>query len=137
MLSITWSKWCLDLELINTQKKETAIPEPGHCCVFVPITMKLQLLPQHRPAQAVTPHSLQNKVFIYRGKEYERREDFQAQLMSQFPSAEKMNSTAAPGEDVRNSPGQCILGHMGDCSGKEGWETLFLAGVYLCGTIIS
>ena len=56
-------------------------------------------------------YSLQNKVFIYRGKEYERREDFQAQLMSQFPSAEKMNTTSAPGEDVKNSPGQCILEH--------------------------
>ncbi|CAB1337103.1 unnamed protein product, partial [Coregonus sp. 'balchen'] len=28
-----------------------------------------------------------NKVFIHRGKEYERREDFQNELMSQFPSA--------------------------------------------------
>ncbi|KAF4789867.1 Dedicator of cytokinesis protein 2 [Turdus rufiventris] len=54
------------------------------------------------------PTFLRNKVFIYRGKEYERREDFQTQLMSQFPSAEKMNTTAAPGEDVRNSPGQHI-----------------------------
>uniref|UniRef100_A0A8D2PSS5 Dedicator of cytokinesis 2 n=1 Tax=Zosterops lateralis melanops TaxID=1220523 RepID=A0A8D2PSS5_ZOSLA len=54
------------------------------------------------------PTFLRNKVFIYRGKEYERREDFQAQLMSQFPSAEKMNTTAAPGEDVKNSPGQYI-----------------------------
>ncbi|RLW02959.1 hypothetical protein DV515_00006994, partial [Chloebia gouldiae] len=62
------------------------------------------------------PTFLRNKVFIYRGKEYERREDFQAQLMSQFPSAEKVNTTAAPGEDVRNSPGQRILGRL---RGKE------------------
>uniref|UniRef100_A0A8C3LMS5 Dedicator of cytokinesis 2 n=1 Tax=Chrysolophus pictus TaxID=9089 RepID=A0A8C3LMS5_CHRPC len=48
------------------------------------------------------PTFLRNKVFIYRGKEYERREDFQAQLMSQFPSAEKMNTTSAPGEDSNN-----------------------------------
>uniref|UniRef100_A0A8B9CUW4 Dedicator of cytokinesis 2 n=1 Tax=Anser brachyrhynchus TaxID=132585 RepID=A0A8B9CUW4_9AVES len=54
------------------------------------------------------PTFLRNKVFIYRGKEYERREDFQAQLMSQFPNAEKMNTTSAPGEDVKNSPGQYI-----------------------------
>lgn len=54
--------------------------------------------------------SLQNKVFIYRGKEYERREDFQMQLLSQFPNAEKMNTTSAPGDDVKNAPGQCILG---------------------------
>lgn len=54
--------------------------------------------------------SLQNKVFIYRGKEYERREDFQMQLLSQFPNAEKMNTTSAPGDEVKNAPGQCILG---------------------------
>uniref|UniRef100_A0A663FCL1 Dedicator of cytokinesis 2 n=1 Tax=Aquila chrysaetos chrysaetos TaxID=223781 RepID=A0A663FCL1_AQUCH len=54
------------------------------------------------------PTFLRNKVFIYRGKEYERREDFQAQLMTQFPSAEKMNTTSAPGKDVKNSPGQYI-----------------------------
>ncbi|KAF3828310.1 hypothetical protein GH733_005007 [Mirounga leonina] len=45
------------------------------------------------------PSFLRNKVFIYRGKEYERREDFQMQLMSQFPNAEKMNTTSAPGDD--------------------------------------
>uniref|UniRef100_H0WLI3 Dedicator of cytokinesis 2 n=1 Tax=Otolemur garnettii TaxID=30611 RepID=H0WLI3_OTOGA len=51
------------------------------------------------------PSFLRNKVFIYRGKEYERREDFQMQLMSQFPNAEKMNTTSAPGDDVKNAPG--------------------------------
>lgn len=32
------------------------------------------------------------------------------QLLSQFPNAEKMNTTSAPGDDVKNAPGQCILG---------------------------
>ncbi|MGH0165731.1 UNVERIFIED_CONTAM: hypothetical protein FKN15_052989 [Acipenser sinensis] len=50
-----------------------------------------------------------NKVFIHRGKEYERREDFQTQLMSQFPSAVRLNITSTPGDDVRNSQRQCIL----------------------------
>uniref|UniRef100_A0A8D2L877 Dedicator of cytokinesis 2 n=1 Tax=Varanus komodoensis TaxID=61221 RepID=A0A8D2L877_VARKO len=54
------------------------------------------------------PTFLRNKIFIYRGKEYERREDFQAQLMSHFPNAEKMNTTAAPGENIKNSAGQYI-----------------------------
>ncbi|XP_019491480.1 PREDICTED: dedicator of cytokinesis protein 2 [Hipposideros armiger] len=54
------------------------------------------------------PSFLRNKVFIYRGKEYERREDFQMQLMSQFPNAEKMNTTSPPGDDVKNAPGQYI-----------------------------
>lgn len=53
--------------------------------------------------------SFQNKVFIHRGKEYERREDFQNQLMSQFPSAVRLNTTTMPGDDIRNSPIQCIL----------------------------
>ncbi|XP_053150926.1 dedicator of cytokinesis protein 2 isoform X2 [Hemicordylus capensis] len=52
------------------------------------------------------PTFLRNKVFIYRGKEYERREDFQAQLISHFPNAEKMNTTAPPGENIKNSTGQ-------------------------------
>ncbi|XP_068133503.1 dedicator of cytokinesis protein 2 isoform X2 [Hyperolius riggenbachi] len=54
------------------------------------------------------PTFLRNKVFIYRGKEYERREDFLAQLMSQFPFSEKLNTTSVPGDDIKNSPGQYI-----------------------------
>ncbi|KAF7653372.1 hypothetical protein LDENG_00083840 [Lucifuga dentata] len=49
------------------------------------------------------PPFLRNKVFIHRGKEYERREDFQNQLMSQFPSAVHLNITTMPGDDIRNS----------------------------------
>lgn len=54
-------------------------------------------------------HCFQGKVFIYRGKEYERREDFEARLLTQFPNAEKMKTTSPPGEDIKSSPGQCIL----------------------------
>ncbi|XP_069510411.1 dedicator of cytokinesis protein 2 isoform X2 [Ambystoma mexicanum] len=54
------------------------------------------------------PTFLRNKVFIYRGKEYERREDFQVQLMSQFPFSERLNTTSVPGDDVKTSPGQYI-----------------------------
>uniref|UniRef100_A0A8C9BK40 Dedicator of cytokinesis 1 n=1 Tax=Phocoena sinus TaxID=42100 RepID=A0A8C9BK40_PHOSS len=52
------------------------------------------------------PHG---KVFIYRGKEYERREDFEARLLTQFPNAEKMKTTSPPGDDIKSSAGQCIL----------------------------
>lgn len=52
---------------------------------------------------------LQNKMFIYRGKEYERREDFEARLLTQFPNAEKMKTTTPPSEDTKSSSGQCIL----------------------------
>lgn len=56
---------------------------------------------------------LQNKIFIYRGKEYERREDFSLRLLTQFPNAEKMTSTTPPGEEIKASPKQCIL-DLGD-----------------------
>ncbi|XP_029020268.1 dedicator of cytokinesis protein 2-like [Betta splendens] len=54
------------------------------------------------------PPFLRNKVFIHRGKEYERREDFQNHLMSQFPSAMRLNTTTMPGDDIKNSPLQYI-----------------------------
>ncbi|KAM9027371.1 dedicator of cytokinesis protein 2-like isoform 3-T3 [Ara ararauna] len=54
------------------------------------------------------PPFLRNKVFIYRGKEYERREDFELQLLSPFPSAERLKSTCPPGQDITGSPGQFI-----------------------------
>ncbi|KAM3672590.1 dedicator of cytokinesis protein 2-like [Ammospiza maritima maritima] len=54
------------------------------------------------------PTFLRNKVFIYRGKEYERREDFEMQLLSPFPNAEKLKSTSPPGQDITDSPGQYI-----------------------------
>ncbi|NWV36779.1 DOCK2 protein, partial [Grantiella picta] len=54
------------------------------------------------------PTFLRNKVFIYRGKEYERREDFEMQLLSPFPNAEKLKSTSPPGRDITDSPGQYI-----------------------------
>ncbi|RMC11256.1 hypothetical protein DUI87_11374 [Hirundo rustica rustica] len=55
------------------------------------------------------PTFIRNKVFIYRGKEYERREDFEARLLTQFPNAEKMKTTSPPGDDIKTSSGQCIL----------------------------
>ncbi|TWW60672.1 Dedicator of cytokinesis protein 5 [Takifugu flavidus] len=55
------------------------------------------------------PSFLRNKMFIYRGKEYEWLEDFSLKLLSQFPNAVKMTSTAPPGDNISNSPGQRIL----------------------------
>lgn len=51
----------------------------------------------------------QNKMFIYRGKEYEWLEDFSLKLLSQFPNAAKMTSTAPPGDAISSSPGQRIF----------------------------
>ncbi|XP_009328538.1 PREDICTED: dedicator of cytokinesis protein 2-like [Pygoscelis adeliae] len=54
------------------------------------------------------PTFLRNKVFIYRGKEYERREDFEMRLLSPFPNAEQLKSTSPPSQDITGSPGQYI-----------------------------
>uniref|UniRef100_A0A8C3RX73 Dedicator of cytokinesis 5 n=1 Tax=Chelydra serpentina TaxID=8475 RepID=A0A8C3RX73_CHESE len=54
------------------------------------------------------PSFLRNKIFIYRGKEYERREDFNLKLLTQFPNAEKMTSTTPPGEEIKSSPKQYV-----------------------------
>ncbi|RXN19004.1 dedicator of cytokinesis 1 [Labeo rohita] len=54
------------------------------------------------------PSFLRNKMFIYRGKEYERREDFEARLLTQFPNAEKMKTTTPPSEDIRSSSGHLV-----------------------------
>uniref|UniRef100_A0A8C8AQA0 Dedicator of cytokinesis 2 n=1 Tax=Otus sunia TaxID=257818 RepID=A0A8C8AQA0_9STRI len=54
------------------------------------------------------PVPWQGPVFIYRGKEYERREDFEMRLLSPFPNAEKLKSTSPPGQDITGSPGQYI-----------------------------
>lgn len=55
------------------------------------------------------PQFLQNKVYIYRGKEYERLADFNARILNEFPRAELLNKLTPPGDDVTQSEGQCIL----------------------------
>ncbi|XP_067879106.1 dedicator of cytokinesis protein 5 isoform X2 [Heterodontus francisci] len=54
------------------------------------------------------PSFLRNKMFIYRGKEYERYEDFRLKLVTHFPNAEKVTSTSPPSDEVKNSPKQYI-----------------------------
>ncbi|XP_076849032.1 dedicator of cytokinesis protein 5 isoform X2 [Brachyhypopomus gauderio] len=54
------------------------------------------------------PSFLRNKMFIYRGKEYEWLEDFSLKLLSQFPNAVRVTSTAPPGVNICNSAGQHI-----------------------------
>ncbi|KAL3976155.1 NADH dehydrogenase (ubiquinone) Fe-S protein 7 [Sarotherodon galilaeus] len=54
------------------------------------------------------PSFLRNKMFIYRGKEYEWLEDFSLKLLSRFPNAVRMTSTAPPEGNISNSPGQYI-----------------------------
>ncbi|CAH2001471.1 unnamed protein product [Acanthoscelides obtectus] len=54
------------------------------------------------------PRFLQNKVFIYRGKEYERLADFNARILNEFPKAELLNKLTPPGEDITCSDKQYI-----------------------------
>ncbi|XP_072353782.1 dedicator of cytokinesis protein 2-like [Scyliorhinus torazame] len=54
------------------------------------------------------PTFIRNKVFIYRGKEYERREDLEQMLLTQFPNMELMKTTSSPGDEIKNSPGQFV-----------------------------
>ncbi|XP_041065721.1 dedicator of cytokinesis protein 5 isoform X3 [Carcharodon carcharias] len=54
------------------------------------------------------PSFLRNRMFIYRGKEYERYEDFRLKLATQFPNAEKMTSTSPPSDELKTSPKQYV-----------------------------
>ncbi|XP_052098499.1 dedicator of cytokinesis protein 1-like isoform X2 [Mytilus californianus] len=49
------------------------------------------------------PSYLQNKVFIYRGKDYERLPDFNARMQTLFPNAELMRSLQPPSEELKES----------------------------------
>ncbi|XP_076266832.1 dedicator of cytokinesis protein myoblast city isoform X3 [Rhynchophorus ferrugineus] len=51
---------------------------------------------------------LQNKMFIYRGKEYERLQEFNCRIMNEFPKAQLLNKLTPPGDDICNSDGQYI-----------------------------
>ncbi|XP_034240436.1 dedicator of cytokinesis protein 1 isoform X3 [Thrips palmi] len=54
------------------------------------------------------PAFLQNKVFVYRGKEYERLTDFCNRTLNQLPNAELMNKLTPPGEDITESMQQFV-----------------------------
>ncbi|XP_053406382.1 dedicator of cytokinesis protein 1-like [Mercenaria mercenaria] len=54
------------------------------------------------------PSFLQNKVFIYRGKEYERLQDFNGRMQTLFPNSELMKTLSAPSDDIKESPKQYL-----------------------------
>lgn len=49
----------------------------------------------------------QNKLFIYRGLEYERIGAFTQRLQTEFPSAQILTKNAPPDETILTSEGQC------------------------------
>ncbi|XP_070212219.1 dedicator of cytokinesis protein 1-like isoform X7 [Littorina saxatilis] len=54
------------------------------------------------------PSFLQNKVFIYRGKEYERLADFNGRMQILHPNAALMKTLDHPGEDILSSDKQFL-----------------------------
>nr|XP_018917246.1 PREDICTED: dedicator of cytokinesis protein 1 isoform X2 [Bemisia tabaci] len=54
------------------------------------------------------PVFLQNKVFVYRGKEYERLSDFSSRTLNQLPNAELLNKLTPPGEEITESNNQYV-----------------------------
>lgn len=50
---------------------------------------------------------LQNKVFVYRGLEYERIGAFTQRLQTEFPSAQILMKNVPPEDNIVNSDGQC------------------------------
>lgn len=55
------------------------------------------------------PKFLQNKTFIYRGKEYERLDEINSRILNEFPRAELFKKLTTPGTDITESIKQCIL----------------------------
>nr|XP_012229896.1 PREDICTED: dedicator of cytokinesis protein 1 isoform X2 [Linepithema humile] len=54
------------------------------------------------------PVFLQNKVFVYRGKEYERLSDFCSRTLNQLPNAEQMNKLCPPAMEMLESNNQYV-----------------------------
>ncbi|XP_044753163.1 dedicator of cytokinesis protein 1 [Coccinella septempunctata] len=54
------------------------------------------------------PQFLQNKVLIYRGKEYERLAEFNSRILNEFPKAELLNKLTPPGPEITESDKQYI-----------------------------
>lgn len=55
------------------------------------------------------PEFLRDRVFVYRGKQYERLSEFCTRLLQQHPAAELLQTMRAPGAEVTQADGQFIL----------------------------
>ncbi|XP_055923008.1 dedicator of cytokinesis protein 1 isoform X2 [Eupeodes corollae] len=54
------------------------------------------------------PNIFRNKVFVFRGKEYERLSDFCTRILVQHPTAELMQTLTTPGPEITQADGQYI-----------------------------
>lgn len=55
------------------------------------------------------PFYLQNKIIIYKGKEFERRSDVIQNILVSFPDSIIKENLTKPGLEITDSPKQCIL----------------------------
>lgn len=57
-----------------------------------------------------SPEFLRNRVFVYRGKQFERLSEFCTRLLTQHPAAELLQTmVASPGDEITQADGQYIL----------------------------
>ncbi|XP_074643938.1 dedicator of cytokinesis protein 1-like [Tubulanus polymorphus] len=52
------------------------------------------------------PSFLENKVYVFRGKEYERLSDFAVRLQNQFPNSQLLKTLTTPGDEIMESSEQ-------------------------------
>nr|CAD7432042.1 unnamed protein product [Timema monikensis] len=62
------------------------------------------------------PLFVRNKLFVYRGLEYERIGAFTQRLQTEFPSAQILMKNSPPDDSIINSDGQCILCSSSDAT---------------------
>ena len=46
-------------------------------------------------------------MYVYRGNEYEKIQDFVGRIQTQFPNAEPMQKLTPPSAEIKESPQQC------------------------------
>lgn len=65
---------------------------------------------------------LQNKLFIYRGLEYERIGAFTQRLQTEFPGAQILMKNSPPDESILSSEGQCKFYSLFYSSVPHNWQ---------------
>nr|CAD7403082.1 unnamed protein product [Timema cristinae] len=76
---------------------------------------------------------VRNKLFVYRGLEYERIGAFTQRLQTEFPSAQILMKNSPPDDSIINSDGQCILCSSSDATfAQRSCQLHFTAVIQIC-----
>lgn len=92
-------------------------PEPeyfrvGFYGLNFPLFVRVRyFLVRHNIHICIKHTTLQNKLFVYRGLEYERIGAFTQRLQTEFPSAQVLMKNTPPDDSIMKSEGQCILSY--------------------------